>query len=116
MRLVRRCYMVLMREKNREDIVPAPARKTELPPAVVIGRLASHVDHGVDRGAPADHLAARIGELAPIEARLLIRREEPIRARVADGEEVTNGDVEPDPIVVSARFEDENAPGRVSRQ
>src|SRR5580704_18313913 len=50
MRLVRGSDMVLMREEGRQDIVPAPAWKSELAPAVVIRGLAAHVDHGVDRG------------------------------------------------------------------
>ena len=40
--------MVLMAEEVRQHVVPAPAAKTELAPAVIVGRLAAHIDHGVD--------------------------------------------------------------------
>ena len=50
-----------------QHVVPAPAGIAELAPAVVVGRLAAHVDHAVDRGAAAQHLAARIGERAAVE-------------------------------------------------
>ena len=50
MGLIRRRDMVLMGEEDRQHIAPAPAGKAELAPAVIIGGLAAHIDHGVDRG------------------------------------------------------------------
>ena len=40
-----------------QHVVPAPAGIAELAPVVVVRRLAAHVDHAVDRGAAAEHLA-----------------------------------------------------------
>ncbi len=46
---VRAGVMVLVALEERQDVVPAPALEAELAPAVVIGGLAAHVDHAVDR-------------------------------------------------------------------
>src|SRR5262249_20571474 len=57
--------------------------------------------------------AARIVEAAAVEPRLRLGLEHPVRARIADGEEVTHRDVEPDPIVVAAGFEQQHARSRI---
>src|SRR5262249_35790666 len=85
----------------------------ELAPVVVIGGLAAHVDHGVDGRGAADHLAARIVEAAAVEPLLRLGLEHPVRARVADGEEVAHRDVEPDQIVLAAGFEQQHARSRI---
>ena len=76
---------------------------------VVVGRLAAHVDHGVDRRRAADHLAARIGEAAAVEARLRLGLEHPVRARIADREQIADRNVEPDPVVAAAGFQQQHA-------
>ena len=76
---------------------------------IVIGGLAAHIDHGVDRRRAADHLAARIIEAAAVEARLRLGLEAPVRARIADREQIADRNVKPDPIVAAAGFEDEHA-------
>src|SRR5574339_315641 len=52
-----RAVMLALAEKvihllfeNRQHVVPAPALEAELAPVIVVGGLASHIDHGVDRG------------------------------------------------------------------
>jgi hypothetical protein len=70
--------------------------------------LAAHVDHGVDRRGAADHLAARIGQDAVVEPRLGGRLELPVGARIADREEVADGDVEPDPVVLAAGLQQQD--------
>src|SRR5205823_4273533 len=92
------------------------AGEPELAPMVVIGGLAAHVDHGVDGRGAADHLAARIVEAAAVEALLRLGPEHPVRARIADGEEIPDGDVEPDPIVLAAGFEQQHAHCRIGGQ
>ncbi|MHC2685693.1 hypothetical protein ACVJDU_007257 [Bradyrhizobium diazoefficiens] len=82
---------------------------------VVIGGLSAHRDHGVDRRAAADHLAAGIGQRAAVQARLGLGLEHPVRARIADREEVADRNVEPDPVVVAAGFENEDAIFRIGR-
>src|SRR6266516_2157625 len=105
--------MVLMPAEERQHVIGTPAGKPELAPMVVIGGLAAHVDHGVDGRGAAYHLAARIVEAAAVEARLRLGLEHPVRARIADGEKIPDGDVEPDPIVLAAGFEQQYARCRI---
>ena len=95
--------------EERQHVVPAPAGEPELAPVVVVGGLAAHVDHGVDGGGAADHLAARIVEAAAVEPRLRLGLEHPVGARIADGEEIADRDVEPDPVVPAAGLEQQHA-------
>ncbi len=83
---------------------------------IVVGGLAAHIDHGVDRRRAADHLAARIIQAASVEARLRLGLEHPVRARIADGEQVADRNVKPDPIVAAAGFEDQHALAGVGRK
>ena len=105
--------MALLLDEIGQNLIPAPAGEAQLPPAIIIGRLPSHIDHGIDGRAAADHLAARIGNGAASKARLGLGLKHPIGAGVADGEEVTHGNVEPDPIILPARLEHEYAVLRV---
>src|SRR5262249_3139102 len=103
-RLARAQKMVLVAAEERQHVAGSPAGESELAPVVIVGGLPAHVDHGVDRGGAADHLAARIVEAAAVEAFLRLGLEHPVRARIADGEEIADGDVEPDPIGPAAGF------------
>src|SRR4029077_18953962 len=60
-----------------------------------------------------DHLAARIVEAAAVEPLLRLGLEHPVRARIADGEEIDDRDVEPDPAVLAAGLEQQHARRRV---
>src|SRR5262249_23227550 len=91
----------------------APAGDSELAPVFVVRGLPAHVNHGFDRGGAADHLATRIVEAAAVEPLLRLGLEHPVRARVADGEEIADGDVEPDPAVLAAGLEQQDAHRRV---
>ena len=101
--------MMLMPFEERQHVVGAPAGKPELAPMVVVGGLAAHIDHGVDGGGAADHLAARIIEAAAVEPLLRLGLEHPVRARIADGEQVADRDMEPNPIVPPAGLEQQHA-------
>ena len=72
--------MILVAQEIGQHVVPAPAVKPELAPAVVVARLAAHVDHAVDGGAAADHPAARIGDVAAVEAGLRRGAKHPVGA------------------------------------
>src|SRR5580704_456965 len=76
---------------------------------IVIGGLAAHIDHGVDRRRAADHLAARIIQAAAVETFLGLGLEAPIGARIANGEQIANWNMKPDPVVAAAGLEDEYA-------
>ena len=108
--------MIFVALEIRQHIVPAPAGEPELAPMIIVGRLPPHVDHGVDRRRAADRLAARIVERPAVKARHRFGLEAPIRARIADGEQITDWNVEPDPVVRAAGFEHEHAAFRVGGQ
>ena len=92
-----------------QHVVPGPAGIAQLAPLVVVARLAAHVDHAVDRGAAAQHLAARIVERAAVEAGLGLGLEAPVGARVADHVEVADRDVDPEVVVLAAGLEQQHA-------
>jgi hypothetical protein len=101
--------MIVEPLEDRQHVVPAPTGEAKLPPVVVIRRLAAHRDHGIDRRTAADHLAARIVERPPIEARLLLGLEHPVRTGIADGKEIADRNMEPDPVVAPAGFQHQHA-------
>src|ERR1700733_3825112 len=101
--------MILVFFKKRKNIVPAPTGEPELAPMIVIGRLAAHIDHGVDRGRAADNLTARVTQAAAIETFFGFGLEAPVRARITDGKQISDGDVKPYPIVAAAGFEQKHA-------
>src|SRR5690349_9709862 len=82
--------VVLGLAEERQDVLPAPPDIAELAPVIVVGGLAAHVDHAVDRGAAADELAARVGEGAAVEALLCDGGIEPVGARIAHAVEVAD--------------------------
>ena len=100
----------------RQHVVPRPAGQTQLAPVIVVAGLPAHIDHGVDRRGAADHLAARIIEAAAVEARLGFRLEHPVGARIADGEQIADRNVKPDPVVAAAGFQQQHAVFRIGRQ
>ncbi|VWB89565.1 hypothetical protein BUB20358_04262 [Burkholderia ubonensis] len=54
----------------RQHVLPAPARRAELRPFVVVERMAARVDHRVDRARAAHPAPARLVAATPAEARL----------------------------------------------
>src|SRR6185437_16894049 len=97
MEVVRPAEIILMALEYGQHIVPAPARQAKLAPAVVVRRLAAHVDHAVDGRGTAQNLAAGIIELPAAEPRLALRRQQPIGPGIADGAQIAGGDMQPDP-------------------
>ena len=108
--------MIVEPLEDRADIVPAPAGEPELAPVIVVLRLTAHRDHGVDRRAAADHLAAGVFQAAPVQARLLLGFEHPVRPRIADGKQIAHRNVEPDPVVPAAGFQEQHARTGVRRE
>src|SRR5262249_59466401 len=90
--------------------------ETKLPPVVVVGGLSAHRDHRIDGGAAADHLASGIGERAAVEAGLGLGAEHPVGPGIADGKEIADRDVKPDPVVVAAGFQHQHAFRGIGRQ
>jgi hypothetical protein len=101
--------MVFEPAEGRQHVVPAPTLETELAPVIVVRRLTPHGDHGVDGGRAADDLAPGISQGTPVEPRLRLGLKHPVGTGIADGEEITDRHVKPDPVVRAARFEQEDA-------
>ncbi|MDZ7712102.1 MAG: hypothetical protein U5L06_02810 [Rhodovibrio sp.] len=114
--VVRAPGVILVRLEMGQHVVPAPAGAAQLAPAVVIARLAAHVDHAVDRRAAAQHPPARIVERAAVQPVLRFGPEAPVRARIVDGVEVADRDPDPDVVVLPARLEQQDRNLRVRAQ
>ena len=71
---------------------------------VVVARLATHVDHAVDARAAAQHLAARIQQVAAVESRFRFGAVAPVGARIADAAQIAHGNVDPAIVVRSRRL------------
>ncbi len=108
--------MVVQPPEGRQHIVPAPAGQAELAPMVIVGRLAAHGDHGVDRRGAADHPAAGIVQGPAVQPRLGLGPVHPVRARIADGEQVADGNVEPHPVVLAAGLQQQHPGLGILRQ
>ncbi len=67
---------------GRVDLVGRPAGVALSRPGVVVGAVAAHVDHAVDRARAADHLPARHRQGAVEEVLLRRRVEAPVDARL----------------------------------
>src|SRR5262249_48433322 len=93
----------------RHHVAPRPVAVAKRLPEVVVALLAAHVDHRVDGRAAAQHLAARISERAAVQSGLGDCLEAPIGSRVADRVEVAARDVDHEPVVLAARFDDQHA-------
>ena len=97
--------MVLGLAEIGKHVVPAPTGIAGLPPAIIVGRLAAHIDHAVDRRAAAQNLAARIVERTTVQPGLRLGLHQPIGARVAHAIEIADGNVDPVVAVAAAGFQ-----------
>ena len=76
--------LVLGAAEVRQHIVEAPAGIAELPPMIVIRRLAAQIKQAVDRARPAQHLAARLDHLTVVELGLRLGLVEPVHPASAN--------------------------------
>jgi hypothetical protein len=83
---------------------------------VVVAPLTAHVDHRVDGRAAAEHLAPCVVESAPVQPGLGFRLEAPVRARIVDREEIADGDLDPEVVVLAAGLEQEHRTVRIGRE
>ena len=63
-----------------QDVGIAPAVRAHLGPGVEVAGVAAHVDHAVDGGRPADHLAARGDKDPSAQVRLRLGLQAPVVA------------------------------------
>ena len=108
--------LVLGAAEERQHVVIGPAGAAELPPLVVVLRLAAHIQQAVDRARPAQHPAARPLQPPPVQARVRLGRHAPVGARVVHGLEVADRDVDPDVAVRRSRLDQQHPAGRVGGQ
>ncbi len=101
--------LVLGAAKIRQHIVEAPAGVAELPPVIVVRRLAAQIKQAVDRARSAEHLAARLDDLAVVELGLRLRLVEPVHPAVGEQLAVAERNVNPEVAIVSARLQQKNA-------
>ena len=97
-------------------IIPAPAGQAQLPPMIIVLRLAAHRKHRIDGRRSANRLAARIIQPAAIQAGVGLGLEHPVAARIADQEQITDRDVKPYPVVMPAGFQQQHALPGIGRQ
>src|SRR3546814_3881285 len=80
--------MILTFLEDGQHGIPTPFRiAAELCPLVIVARLATHVDHAVDRRRAAENPPARIQDRAPAEPGFDLRLIAPIGAWIADRSE-----------------------------
>ena len=114
--LVGAVLVVLRALEHRQHVVPAPAAVAERRPVVVVALLPPHVDHRVDRGAAAEDPPAGVADGAAVEPGVRLDLVAPVGAGVADGVEIADRDVDPEVVVLAARFEQQHAGVGVGRQ
>ena len=112
----RAVLVVLQPLEHRQHLVPGPVLVAERRPVVVVLLLAAHVDHGVDRGAAAQHAPARVMDRAAREVLVGRGLVAPVGARIGDGVEVADRDVDPEPVVLAARLQQQHRHRRIGRQ
>src|SRR5947209_17774992 len=109
MKFVGAALLVFGLLEERQHVLPIPALAAALPPIVVIGGRAAHVDHTVDRAGAAQYLAAGLVQGAAVELRLGLGLEHPIDPRVGVGLRVAERDMDPRVAFVPARLPEQDA-------
>ena len=76
--IIAAALLILGAPEIGQHVGKAPAGITELPPMIVILVLAADVEQAVDRTRSAQHLAARLDDLAVVQLRLRLGFVKPI--------------------------------------
>ena len=108
--------MVLAAFEHREDIAPRPAGIAQCRPCIVVARLSAHVHHCIDRRTATQHFAARIEYRSAVQAGAGLCAVAPVGARIADAIQVAHGDVNPDPVVLAARLQQQHPDLGIGRE
>ena len=101
--------VVLGLAEIRQHRFPVPALAATLTPLIVVGVIAAHVDHAVDRTGAAENLAARLIHDAVVEVRLRLGIEHPVHPRIDEGLGVAKRNVDPRVGVLAAGLQQQNA-------
>ena len=100
----------------RQAIGIGPAGIAELSPSVVIAVAAADIDHGVDRGRPAQNLAARPEELAVVEILLRLGVIAPVDDSGLHQPDIARRHVDEEVLVLVAGFQQQHFERRIGRQ
>src|ERR1700730_5163462 len=101
--------LVLRASEIGQHIVERPAGVAELAPMVEIFGLAADIDHAVDRGGAAEHLAARPEYAAIAGAGVGLGLVPPVDRRVGESLAKAERNVDPPVAVLAAGLEQEHA-------
>src|SRR5882757_405033 len=91
-----------------QHVVKTPAGIAALAPAVVVLMLAAHIQKTVDRARAAQHLAARLEHLAPVQLRLGLGLVHPVDGFFLEQPSVAERNVDPDVGVLWSGFEQQH--------
>ena len=109
--------VVFVHAEAGQRAVPAPGVVAgEFGPALVVARLATHVDHAVDARRAAQRLAARVAQRAAVQAGLGLGLVKPVGARVADAIQIAHRDVNPVVVVAPAGLDHQHPLAGVGAQ
>ena len=92
-----------------QHVGKAPAGIAELAPMIEVRVLSADIKEPVDRARAAQHLAARLNDLAVVELGLRLRGIEPIERLAREQLAVAERNVNPDVAVASAGFQEQHA-------
>ena len=108
MEIVGAAHLVLGLLEIGQHVVKAPALIAALAPAVVILVLAADVEQAVDRTRSAQHLAARLKHLPPVEARLRLGLVHPVDGLFLEQPAIAERHVDPEVGILWARLEQQH--------
>ncbi len=109
-------HLVLGPLEVGQHVARRPAGAAHLPPQVEVLVLAADIDHAVDRGRPAQHLAARPEDPPPVGAGIGLGLVAPVHRGVREGLAEPERNVDPAIVVLPAGLQQHDARGRVLRQ
>ncbi len=95
--------------EERQHGIPVPALAAALAPVVIVGGIAAHIHHAVDRTGATQHLATRQIQRASVQFLLRGAVKHPVDARVGICLGVADRDVDPRVAVPDASFQQQHA-------
>jgi hypothetical protein len=109
MEIIGAARLVLGAPKIRQHVGKTPAGIAELAPMIVVLVLAADIEQAVDRARSAQHLAARLDDLAIVELGFRFGLVQPIDLGIIEQLTVAERNMNPDVPVVAAGLEQKHA-------
>ena len=104
-KFIRAVLIIFRAFEYRQYVLPTPATITLRRPVVIITLLAAHINHGIDRRATTQHLATSISNAAIIESYIGFCVITPVGAWIGYCVEITDGNVDPEIVVLTSSFQ-----------